>query len=96
MGPGSRTRHDSTNQTRFQILNQGPASTTIVVEYPIAYTVQRIVKFGLPLSCCYFSEFYQVSEDDKLHIHESLAKYKPSLNAYFFSKTQSERMCFMS
>ena len=28
--PGSRSRHDSANQTRFRILNQGPTSMTIV------------------------------------------------------------------
>ena len=60
----------------------------LVIGYFIIYTVQRIVKFCLSLSCCYFAEFYQEGKDDKLHIHESPAKYKPAYNAYLFSKTQ--------
>ena len=47
------------------------------------------------MSCCYIAEFYQVGKDDKLHVHESPAEYKPAYNA-FFSKTQTEGKPFMS
>ena len=74
--PGSRTRHDSVNQTRFQILKQGWYSHLhdLLLDEPSHILFNKLSSFVFHC-CCYFAEFYQVGKDDKLHIQESPAKY---------------------